>query len=77
MTNYQEILYLGQHIKRIRKEYKLSQMEMARKLHVCVHTLSKIEKGILPPRMSCEFLFNIENQFGIHPKDLFKPCPPP
>ena len=60
-------------IKRIRKENKLTQKEMAHKLGVSVSTLSKIEKGIIPPRLSCSILFCVQKEFGIQPKDLFAP----
>ena len=75
MKKHLEILYLGQRIKRIRAEQKISQKEMAHILGTGVGTLSKIEHGILPSRLSCEILFRIQDQFGIQPKELLKPCP--
>ena len=75
MTKSKNFLYFSYHIQRIRKEQKLTQREMAGRLGIGVRTLSMIERGILPPRLSCEIIFRIQDQFGIHPKDLFKPCP--
>ena len=75
MTKSKNFLYFSYHIQRIRKEQKLTQREMAGRLGIGVRTLSMIEKGILPPRLSCAIIFRIQDQFGIHPKDLFKPCP--
>ena len=75
MTKSKDFLYFSQHVQRIRREQNLTQREMADRLGIGVRTLSMIESGILPPRLSCEILFRIENQFGIHPKDLFKPGP--
>ncbi len=66
-------LAFSENIKCIRKEAGLSQKEMARMLGIGVSTLSKIEKGVLPPRLSCSVLFCIQRHFGIHPKDMFAP----
>lgn len=64
--------FAGQ-VKRIRKESGVSQKEMAVLLGIGIPTLSKIERGVLPPRLSCSVIFRIQQQFGIHPKDLFAP----
>ena len=61
------------HIRRIRKENNMTQREMAHKLGISISTLTKIEKGIIPPRLSCSILFRVQREFGIHPKDLFAP----
>ena len=67
----ENFLIFSQRIKSIRMENNLTQKEMAQRLKICVSTLSKIERGILPPRLSCSVLFQIYKQFGVHPKDLF------
>ena len=77
MTKSRDFLYFSQHVQRIRREQKLTQREMANRLGIGVRTLSMIERGILPPRLSCEIVFRIQDQFAIHPQDLFKPCPIP
>ena len=51
----------------------MTQREMAHKLGISISTLTKIEKGIIPPRLSCSILFRVQREFGIHPKDLFAP----
>ena len=63
----------SENVKCIRKEAGLSQKEMAHMLGIGVSTLSKIENGVLPPRLSCSVLFRIQRHFGIHPKDMFTP----
>ena len=73
MKNSDNFFVFGQHIKRIRKEAGLTQKEMAHRLGISIPTLSKIESGVLPPRLSCSILFRIHQQFGIHPKELFEP----
>ena len=71
MQNIENFHIFSQQIKLIRTENKLTQKEMAKKLRISVSTLSKIERGILPPRLSCSILFQIYNQFGVHPGELF------
>ena len=68
-SNY--FLAFSENIKCIRKKAGLSQKEMACILGISASTLSKIEKGVLPPRLSCSVLFRLQQNFGIHPKDLF------
>lgn len=77
MKKTNEFLYFSQHVRRIRREQKITQKEKANRLGISVNTLSMIERGILPPRLSCEILFRMQDQFGIQPKDLFMPCYPP
>ena len=73
MDNFEKILIFSQNMKKIRKNAQLTQREMAQKLGISIASLSKIEKGILPPRLSCSILFRIHKEFGVHPKDLFEP----
>ena len=72
MKESKEFLFFSQHIRRIRIENRMTQKEMANRLEIGVRTLSMIERGILPGRLSCEILFRVQEQFGIHPRDLFK-----
>lgn len=76
MKDSNEYLYFSQHVRRIRIERKMTQKEMADRLGIGVRTLSRIERGILPRRLSCEILFRVQEQFGICPQDLFKPVSP-
>ena len=73
MKNSENFSLFSQHIKHIRNEAGLTQKEMAHILGIGVSTLSKIEKGVLPPRLSCSVIVRIHQHFGIHPKDLFSP----
>lgn len=63
MRNYLEFLILSYNIRVLRE--RLSKKEMAKRLGI--GTLTKIEKGILPPRLMVDVLFDIEV------KDLFRP----
>ena len=73
MNKSKFFLAFSENIKCIRKKAGLNQKEMARILGIGVSTLSKIEKGVLPPRLSCSVLFRLQQRFGVHPKDLFVP----
>lgn len=73
MKNSENFLLFSQHIRHIRSKTGLTQKEMAYILGIGVSTLSKIEKGVLPPRLSCSVIFRIHQHFGIPPKDLFSP----
>ena len=55
----------------LRKHYGLSKKEMAHKLHIGLWTLNKIERGELPPRLSCDVVFSAHRNFGIRCSDLF------
>lgn len=54
----------------IRKQYKLTKKDMAECMGIGVGSLNKIEKQVLPPRLSVRVVFNIEDSFGIPAKDL-------
>lgn len=56
----------------LRKQTGLSKKEMAQILEISVSTLNKIEKGELPPRLSVEILFHIQERFKIPPHELLK-----
>ena len=62
---------LCDNIKLIRKVNDLSQKEMAKKLGIGVKTLSKLEKGIISPRLSTSLIFEISKCFDIPIQDLF------
>lgn len=56
----------------LRNHYGIKKKTMAELLGIGVGSLNKIEKGELPPRLTVEIIFNIQNYFGIHPKELFE-----
>ena len=62
-----EIENFCKNMKRLREANNLSKKEMAQKLNVSVTTISKIEKGTIPPRLCCSILFGIHDEFGIMP----------
>ena len=70
MKHENEIQILCKNIKTLRTREKLSRKEMASRLGIGVFSLTKLEKGILPPYLTCEFLFSIQSQFGVSPKDM-------
>lgn len=56
----------------LRKHYGISKKNMAKLLRIGVGTLTKIENGELPPRLSVKVIFNIHSCFGINPRDQLK-----
>ena len=62
---------LSKNIKEIRKANGLTQKEMAKRLGIGVSSLSKLENGILPPRLTVDVLFIIERNFHIKVHRLF------
>lgn len=68
-----QALIFGQNIRILRKKNKLSQAEMAKCLEIGIKTLSSLERGEIPPRLSCDILFRIYNKFGVYPGDMFSP----
>ena len=56
--------YLSHNVLYLRKKHNITKRKMAKILGVGIKTLNKVEKGILPPRLSVEFLFRIKENFG-------------
>ena len=56
---------------RIRKKYGLSKKEMAKIMHIGVGSLSMLEKGEMPKRMSVDAVFYLSAYFGIRCSDWF------
>lgn len=54
----------------LRKHCGLSKKEMAKRLQIGIWTLNKIERGELPPRLSCDIVFSVYKNFGIRFSDL-------
>lgn len=71
MNHKKEIHIFCKNIKRLRETERLTQKEMAERLGIGVSSLIKLEKGILPPRLTCEILFCIQRRFGIPPEKMF------
>ena len=46
---------------------------MANRLGIGVKSLTMLENSILPKRLTCEIVFKIQDEFNIHPKNMFKP----
>lgn len=60
-----------ENIKKLRKKNGLSQKEMAQKLDISVKSLSTLEKGAIPSRLSVSIVFKIYKIFGIKPAQMF------
>lgn len=61
----------GKNILRLRIERKLTQVQMAEILDISVRSLRMLEKGVTPKRLSCKIIFDIFDEFGENPKDMF------
>ena len=69
--NCNEIKVLCKNLRELRKALGLSVKSMAKRLHISAQTLLSLENEKLPPKLSVSFLFRIEEEFGISPKDMF------
>ena len=69
--NCNEIKVLCKNLRELRKTLGLSVKSMAKRLHISAQTLLSLENEKLPPKLSVSFLFRIEEEFGISPKDMF------
>lgn len=58
-------------VKKLRTAYGLSKKEMAKILHIGIASLTKMEDGILPPRMSYEVVLYICKYFHVTPDQIF------
>ena len=76
MNKKTEIIIFCENIKRIRIARRLSKKEMAKALMISVKSLTLIEKGILPKRLTTEVFVCIQKEFSIPPCKLFsEDCP--
>ena len=57
----------------LRKKEGLSLVRMASELHISVKSLKTLEAGTMPPMLSAEILFTIQESFGVTPADMFSP----
>ena len=72
MKKHDEEIFCN-NIQVLRRRHKLKKEEMAHILHISVSSLSKLEEGRLPPRLSVEIIFFIYHYFHIRPADMFVP----
>ncbi len=68
-----EFLIFCNNVKHLREVHGLSKREMAKRLHVGVKTLEKLECGIFPDRLGVNILFRIHREFGIPPARQLRP----
>lgn len=61
-----------QNIKKLREGGKPSKKDMAKRLGIGVKTLTMLENGVMPKRLTCKIVFKIQDEFNIHPKNMFK-----
>ena len=61
-----------QNITDLRKQNGLSKRQMAKLLGVSVRTITRLEKGELPPNLSIKTVFRIQTHFGVAAKDQWK-----
>jgi len=55
----------------LRTHYGYSQKHMAQLLGIGVESLCKIEKGIIPPRLTVNVIFAVQKHLYISPNVLF------
>lgn len=70
MKTTMELCLFCHNIRILRQHYKLSQKEMAQQLHIGIHSLRMLEKGIIPQRMGIEIFFYIYRLFGFSPNEV-------
>ncbi len=58
----------------LREQHGLSRREMAKRLHIGISTLERIEGGELPPRLNADIVFYIQKEFGLSPHRQFEEC---
>ena len=55
----------------LKEKHLPSEKEMAHRLGISVGRMKKIEKGVIPKRMSARIIFRVCHCFGVHPGELF------
>lgn len=73
MKNINETEIFCKNVQFLRKKLKISKTQMAKRLGISKHSMAKIERGEMPPRLGCEILVIIFNEFCIRPSDMFLP----
>lgn len=72
MKTNDEIVIFCKNMVYLRKKHKLSQRDMAKKLHIGVATLRKLEQGDIPKRLRTEILWYIYKNFNIPINNQFE-----
>lgn len=72
MEKYEELQNLCENLKYLRRENSLSKKKMAKILEVGCGSLSKLERGEVPPRLRCEIFLSIYRYFGITPAKMLE-----
>ena len=67
-----EVLFFCENVKKLREIEKISKTKMAKKLEISVYQLSKIENGIIPPRLDISIVVKISKLYEIEPSKLFE-----
>ena len=70
--NQEQLLNFCDNVRLLRRRAGLTQKEMAKRLGVGAVSISMLEKGTVPKRLSCEVLFRLALEFGASPTDLLK-----
>ena len=73
MKNDEQIKVFCQNIKILREKSGLSKKEMAEILEIGTASLTKLEQGIMPPRMRVNIVYQLSQNFNIQPCKLFMP----
>ena len=69
--NNKELIAFCQNVKKLRERNGLSKKEMAKILGIGISSLTKIEKGIIPPRTRADVVFKVLFHFKIKSHELF------
>ena len=68
-----DIVIFGKNLKKIRKNNGLLKQKMAKKIGIGTKSLTSLENGILPPRLSTCVLIKVFNEFDFLPSEFFEP----
>lgn len=55
----------------LRQYYGISKKRMAQLLKISINSLTRLESGEVPPKMSALILLHVYKHFGIRPSDQF------
>ncbi len=70
-----EFFIFCENVKKLRTKNNLSKSAMARILGIMPSTLTELEHGILPDRLSCRILSRMHHYFGVEISNLFREMP--
>lgn len=65
-----ELSVFCENFKKLRKKEKLSKRKMAKILGIGVKSITLIENGTVPKRLSFKIMIKIYNNFGITPQKM-------